>query len=120
MRYLAFLVSLATAGLAGWLVYRELATVFGDWIPLAGGAAVGLVVLPLLYFPLLRPVGDIVQDRVLALGNRLRDDRTGTGLDDVPERLNREPTAPRIARCGICGGPGGPVCDACHEKMAGR
>jgi hypothetical protein len=120
MRYLAFLASLVTAGLAGWLVYRELGEVFGDRIPLAGGAAVGLVLLPLLYFPLFRPVGDVVQDRVLALGNRLRDDRAGTGLDDVPERLTREPTAPRLARCGLCGGPGGPVCPACHERMAKR
>jgi hypothetical protein len=120
MRYLAFLISLAAAGAAGWVVHRELAEVFHDRVPLIGGVAVGVVVLPLLFFPLLRPLAEVLHDRLAAVGNRLRDERVVTGLSDVPERLVREPAATRIARCGICGGPGGPVCEACHEKMAGR
>jgi hypothetical protein len=120
MRILAFLVSLAAAGAAGWLVHRELAEVFGDRIPLVGGITAGAVVLPLLFFPLLRPVADVVQDRLAALVSRLRDNRVGTGLSDVPERIERGPEARRIVRCGMCGGPDGPVCSACHEKMSRR
>jgi hypothetical protein len=118
MRLVTLILSLAAAGFAGWTVFGELGEVFGGRFPLIGGIAAGAVVLPLLYFPLLRPLGDLLQDRLGALHNRLRHDRAGTGLGDVPDRPVREPTAPRIARCGLCGGPGGPVCAACHDKLS--
>jgi hypothetical protein len=120
MRVLAFLVSLAAAAAAGWAVHRELAEVFGDRIPLVGGIAVVVVVLPLLFFPLLRPLADALHDRLAALNSRLRDNASGSGLSDVPDRVGDGPAARRDVRCGLCGGPGGPVCPACHEKMARR
>lgn len=120
MRALAFLVSLAAAAAAGWIVHRELGEVFGGRVPLAGGIAVGAAVLPLLFFPLLRPLADAVHDRLAAISNRLRDKASGSGLSDVPDGGSDGRAAPRDVRCGFCGGPGGPVCPACHEKMARR
>lgn len=120
LRHLAKLICLAAAAAGGYVVHGELAEVFGEWVPAAGGAITGVVIWPLTYFPLLRPLADLIHDRASALNQRVRATRAGTGLDEVPERLPDDFTAPRITRCGICGGPGGPVCGACHERMAGR
>jgi len=81
-------ICLALGAVAGILVGKEIAEVFSDprWLPYAAGGGVGLAVFAALYFPLLRPIAEMVQDRVSALNQSVRATRTGTGLDEIPLR----------------------------------
>lgn len=117
MRHLARLVSLAAAAAAGFLVHREVAEVFAGEAPWICAGAGGALVLVLLYFPLLRPLADALDDRLSSLRHRVVSRRAGTGLDDIPERLPDSYDKPKLDACSICGRPGGPVCDACRESM---
>ncbi|MDJ0763264.1 MAG: hypothetical protein QNJ97_09775 [Myxococcota bacterium] len=109
-RLLAKLICLGVAGAASWMVFTNLTEIFQGWIPLIGGSVVLLCIFPLLYFPLARPIADIIADRVAVLFHRGRHIRTGSGLDDIPE-------APPQPSCSICGEPGGPICATCTAKM---
>jgi hypothetical protein len=120
-RHVAKIASLAIASLAGWGVRLEVAEVFEDpsWLSFAAGAAVLVLVFPIAYFLFLRPVVDMIEDRLSAARLRIRATRAGTGLDAIPP-TRKDDTLTRIVICGYCGGPGGPVCDKCHEKLAAR
>ena len=102
----------AVAGLAGG---REAAEVFVEtwWVPWAIGGGIGVVVFVALYVPLLRPIADILNDRLSATHQRLRATRAGTGLDEVPMRFTTTGSAPALEKCRFCGAPGKPICDAC-------
>ena len=71
---------------AGIAVGRNVAEVFSDprWLFLAAGVGVGAVVFAVLYFPLFRPIADIVHDRLPASNKSLRVTRTGSGFGDIP------------------------------------
>ena len=110
IRFLAKLLSLAAGGIAGYGVYINMAEVFESWTPETAGAITGVVVAVLLYFPLLRPLGDLISDRLAVMAHRGRHIRTGSGLDEIPEARPDPP-------CSLCGAPAGPICPACDEKM---
>ncbi len=109
-RHFAKLICLVIGGAAGWYVLIELASIFSGWIPPAAGAAVMTFVFSMFYFPLARPIADIIADRLTVAAHRGRHIRVGSGLDDIPE-AEKQPT------CSICGDPNGPICPACNEKM---
>ena len=110
IRHLAKLICLVIGGMAGYGVLVNMAEVFEGRIPTAGGAVTMVVVTALLYFPLGVPIADLVSDRLAVMTHRGRHIRTGTGLDEIPDR----PSAPP---CSLCGAPKGPICKACEEKM---
>ena len=101
-RHIAKLICFAAAGAAGWYVLVALAELWKGWIPPAGGLGTMVVVYLALYFPLARPIADIIADRFAVLAHRGRHIRSGTGLDSIPD-------APKPLSCSICGGPGGPI-----------
>jgi len=116
--HVAKVICLAVGALAGWNVHLQVSDVFSDprWLSWAIGAGVLLVVFALLYFPLVRPLAEVVGDRLDAARLRVRATRTGTGLDEVPvQRV--DDTHTRLVICSHCGGPGGPVCDRCHARL---
>ncbi len=119
IRHLAKLLAIVAGAFAGWQVRVQVSDVFPDpvWLSWSIGAGVLLLVYVVLYFPLLRPIFDLIEDRVSATGQRFKSTRTGVGLDEVPHRMD-EDTMTRIKVCGYCGGPGGPVCERCHEKLS--
>ncbi|MFO8070447.1 MAG: hypothetical protein R6V85_01115 [Polyangia bacterium] len=117
MRHLARLISLAAAAAAGFLVHREVAEVFEGMAPWICAGVTAALALVLLYFPLLRPLADALDDRLSSLRHRVLAKRTGTGLDDIPERLPDGYAKPKLDVCSMCGRPGGPICDACRESM---
>jgi hypothetical protein len=88
MRFVAMGICLALGIVAGIAVGREIAVVFPEprWLFLAVGAGVGVIVFAVLYFPLFRPIADIVNDRFAALNQNARTTRTGTGLDEIPHQ----------------------------------
>jgi hypothetical protein len=108
MRFVAMGICLALGIGAAITVGKEIADVFPDprWLPFAAGGGVGAVVFAALFFPLLRPIADMVRDRVSTSNRQGHSTRTGTGLDDVPLRrdprkLSRRPRGtppPRRAR----------------------
>ena len=118
MRFVAMGICLALGIVAGILVGKEIAEVFSDprWLPYAAGGGVGLAVFAALYFPLLRPIADIVQDRLSALNQSVRATRTGTGLDEIPSHPHGR-AAPKLDTCKVCGLPGKQICDACSTKL---
>jgi hypothetical protein len=120
MRYVAIGFGLALGIGAGLAVGAEIAAVFGEprWLPLAAGGGTGLVVFAALYFPLLRPIGDVVSDRLSATRQRMRATRTGTGLDEVPQQLGTGARL-QLERCRLCGRPGKLVCEDCSESLRG-
>ncbi|MCP4606234.1 MAG: hypothetical protein GY847_37950 [Proteobacteria bacterium] len=109
-RHFAKLVCLVVGGAAGWAVLINLAELFSGWIPPVAAGAVMALVFMLLYFPLVRPVTDIITDRLYVMTHRGRHIRTGSGLNEIPEP-SKQPT------CSICGGPDGPICTECDKKM---
>ena len=117
-RHIAKIASLALAIITAWLVYTNLKEVFeGAPVP-AGAGAIALVIIYLIvYFPLLRPVADVIDDKLSTLNQRVRATRTGIGFDEIPQRT-RETTGAIRNKCGICGGAGGPVCESCRIKMS--
>jgi hypothetical protein len=92
MRFVAMGICLALGIGAGITVGKEIADVFSDarWLPFAAGGGVAAVVFAALYFPLLRPIAEIVRDRVSTFSRPGQSTRTGTGLDEIP--LRRNPT----------------------------
>ena len=88
-RHVAKLLCAGIGGFAAWQVYLQMVDVFADvrWLPASSAGAVVLVVFVLLYFPLARPVSDIIGDRLAALKARVKSTRSGTGLDEVPMNL---------------------------------
>jgi len=109
-RHLAKLICLAASGIAGYAVFLSMAEVFEGWTPRVGGAVTLVIVITLLYFPLARPIADLISDRLAVMTHRGRHIRTGSGLDDIPD-------APVAPPCSLCGAPLGPICKACDEKM---
>ena len=108
-RIITKLMCLAIGGAAGWAVFTNMGELFTSWVPpVAAVVAFGLV-SALLYFPLARPVAEIIVDKLSVLMHRGSNIRAGTGLDSIPEK------AP--VNCSICGGPGGPICPICNKEM---
>ncbi len=122
-RHVAKLLCAGIGGFAAWQVYLQMVDVFAHirWLPLASTGVVVLVVFVLLYFPLARPVSDIIGDRLSALKARTMSTRTGTGLDEVPMEL-RKNTGVKLQVCKYCGAPypDGPVCPKCHQKILAK
>ena len=121
-RGIAFLVSLATGGLAAWKVYINLNGIVPKWLGTIGiSAGVLLVVTLALYLPLLRHIADMIEDQFSTLKVRVTSRKTGVDLDAIPRTSmspRRPTTSSNKALCSICGGPGGPICDRCHDKMS--
>jgi len=119
-RAIALSICLAVAGLAGWQVWYHVSDVFEGWIPYAAGGLALAIVLPIFYFPLARPIADVIHDRMSALNQMMKKSRQGTGIDEVP--IHRDMDRITMTTCAICGGPvpvGSPVCDKCHRNMSG-
>ena len=97
-KHVAKLLCAGIGGFAAWQVYLQMVDVFAHvrWLPAASAGVVVLVVFVLLYFPLARPVSDMIGDRLSALKARTRSTRAGTGLDEVPKELR-----PRPRRAGL-------------------
>jgi hypothetical protein len=88
-----------------------------------------------LYFPLARPLADMLADALATIKPQSPHVRAGTGLDDVPvfsssppppaPRRSSSSPAPRMSipaprpavPCKLCGGPGGPICSECEAQM---
>jgi hypothetical protein len=95
---------------AGWVVLENLDDLFRGWIPLAAAVIVAIAVFILLYFPLGRPIAEIISDRLAVLAHRGKHIKSGSGLEDIPD-------GPKLLTCSICGGPGGPICPRCEAQM---
>ncbi len=110
-RHFAKIICLIIAGAASWYVLIGVAEVVKGWIPPVTALAALVIIYALLYFPLARPIADIISDRLSVMTHRGRHIRTGSGLDEIPD-------APGPVSCSICGGPGGPICGSCDSKMS--
>ncbi len=110
IRNIAKLICLIMGGAAGWFVLVGLAELSKGWLPPVGGLVVMAIVFAALYFPLARPIADVISDRLSVATHRGRHIRSGTGLDSIPD-------APKAPTCSICGGPGGPICNDCNREM---
>ena len=108
-RFLARIICLAVAGVAGYFVYTNMQEIFENWIPLASGAFVLLFVFSIFYFPLMRPIADLLSDRFSVAIHRGRHIRSGSGLEEIPE-------SPEL-HCAICGAPGASMCKACQAEI---
>lgn len=108
--FFARILSLIISGAAGWSVYINLTAIFENWIPIAAGGVVTVGVFSILYFPLFKPIADLIADRMSVAVHRGRHIRSGTGLNELPE-------APPVQRCSLCGAPEGPICRSCREEM---
>lgn len=108
---LAALLCLAVGGIAGYSVYINLAEIFARWTPEIGGGITFLVVFLLVYFPLGRPLAELLSDKLAVMTHRGRHIRSGSGLDQIPDASLAPP-------CSLCGAPGGPICSACNQKMS--
>jgi hypothetical protein len=119
MQYVAIGFSLAIGAAVGFLAGREAAEVFTEtWrVPWAIGGGIGLIVFIALYVPLLRPIADILNDRLSATHQRFRATRTGTGLDEIPLRPTGVVASRPLEKCRFCGAPGKPICDACQAQF---
>jgi hypothetical protein len=109
LRHLARIVCLGVGGVAGWAVYVNLQRIFEDWIPLASGAFTLVAVFALLYFPLMRPIADVITDRLEVAVHRGRHIQSGSGLGEIPDIPD--------TRCAICGASGPTMCDACKAEI---
>lgn len=122
-KHVAKLLCAGIGGFAAWQVYLQMVDVFAHvrWLPAASAGVVVLVVFVLLYFPLARPVSDMIGDRLSALKARTRSTRAGTGLDEVPMEL-RKSTGTKLRVCRYCGAPDpdGLICPMCREKLAAK
>lgn len=114
-RHVAKLICLLIAGFAGWNVLVGLAEFYTGWVPPAFGICTMAVVGLILYFPLARPLSDLIADRLHAVKPQNRHVRAGTGLDEVPSYSPSRP--PPAMSCNLCGGPGGPICPDCEAEM---
>ncbi len=111
IRNLAKLVCLIVGGAAGWFVLLGVAELSKGWLPPVTGVIVMAIVFSALYFPLARPIAEVISDRLTVVAHRGRHIRSGTGLDFIPD-------APKPLTCSMCGGPGGPICNDCNQQMA--
>ena len=68
-----------------------------------------LVVFAILYFPLMRPISEVLSDRLSVAMHRGRHIQTGSGLNDIPE-------TPQL-HCSICGAPGASMCKTCADEI---
>jgi hypothetical protein len=122
-RHVAKLLCAGIGGFAAWQVYLQMVDVFANvrWLPAASAGVVFLVVFVLLYFPLMRPVSDMIEDRLSALKARVNSTRAGTGLDEIPMNLPGN-AGSKLKICQKCGGPdpGGVICPKCREKLAAK
>ncbi len=108
--FFARIISLIIGVTGGWIVYTNLATIFEDRIPLAAGGGVAVAAFSILYFPLFKPIAEVISDRMSVAVHRGRHIRSGTGIDEIPQ-------APPTQRCSLCGAPEGPICRSCQEEM---
>jgi hypothetical protein len=97
MRFVAMGICLALGIGAGITVWKEIADVFPDprWLPPVAGGGVILIVFSALYFPLFRPITEIVRERLAPSSRSARTTRTGTGLDEIPLRRDSTPRSRR-------------------------
>lgn len=123
-RFIAFFVSASIGGVAAWLVYINLDEVVSKWLTTFGfSAGTFLVVTALLYFPLFRHVGDIIEEQLSTLNSRFTARQTGLNLNDIPQadnRRRRDNTSSNQVLCSMCGASGGPICESCADKMSKR
>jgi len=119
MRHLAKLFCLILSLVTGWKAYALMDGVFEQiWVPFGIAAAIVMLVFALLYFPLIRHLFDILEDRLSATNQQFRASRAGVGLDEIPVRRHGI-TQSINTGCAICGEPSNePVCDRCQKKMA--
>ena len=110
VRNLIRVICFGVSCVAGWAVLANLDEFFKGWIPVLGAVISGLAVFALLYFPLGRPIADIVSDRLTVATHRGKHIKSGSGLDEIPD-------GPMIVPCTICGGKDGPICPKCNEKL---
>ncbi len=114
-RHLAKMVCLLVGGFAGWFVLKELCSIgLGGVTPPIFAGSTMLVIFLILYFPLARPMADIIEDRLEVTKHRGRHIKAGSGLDEIPEA---RPTVPVINSCQFCGGPDGPICEKCDQEI---
>ena len=111
LRFIAKSGALALGAGAGLFVFSNMRAVFDGYWPWIAAGAVGVIVFMMFYFPLFRPITDIVSDRLSVAVRRGRHFRSGSGLDDLPERPSR------VERCAICGAAEGPICPVCRSEM---
>ncbi|MCU0663314.1 MAG: hypothetical protein MUC50_13435 [Myxococcota bacterium] len=135
-RHIAKVLCLVTAGFAGWNVLVGLAELYEGWVPPVFGIGTMLVVALVLYFPLGRPLSDMISTQLHNMAPPSRHVRAGTGLDEIPVfRDSRTPAAstsvaareatgrmvvpkPQPAvPCNLCGNTGGPICPECEAEM---
>jgi hypothetical protein len=100
MQYVAIGIALALGVGAGISAGYQVAEVFVEtwWLPWAVGAGACAAVFAVLYVPLLRPIADVLNDRLSATHQRFRSTRTGTGIDEVPHHLDRPTRDHRTTR----------------------
>ena len=122
-KHVAKLLCAGIGGFAAWQVYLQMVDVFAHvrWLPPVSAVVVALVIFTLLYFPLARPLFEIIGDRLSALKARTKSTRAGTGLDEVPMKL-RGNARTKLKICTHCGAPDpdGTICPKCREKLAAK
>ncbi|MBN2802403.1 MAG: hypothetical protein JXR91_04870 [Deltaproteobacteria bacterium] len=119
-RFIAFLISLLAGLFSGYYVYINLNEILDKWLYTIGfSVSVSIIVTLILYFPLLRHIGDMVEERFSTIGVSMTSRKTGVNLNEIPKasRARRHTTTSNKILCGMCGGPGGPICENCREKM---
>ena len=110
LRLSAQLFCLSVGAGAGYFVFLNMKGVFDGGTSWASAAGAFFLVFLILYFPLFRPIADAISDRLSVAVHRGRHIRSGSGLDELPER-------PSAVRCSICGEDGGPICPSCAAEM---
>ena len=106
---------------AGYIVYINLNEIVDKWIiTIILSSVVILLVTLLLYFPLLRHLADLVEEKFSTIGVSFTSKKTGVNLNEIPvANKNRKfSNSSNKTTCGICGDPGGPVCEKCRKKMS--
>ena len=120
VRLIAKLICFAIGCLAGWAVQSNLSELLDNWVPFAGAGLTAAAVFIMLYFPLLRPIADMISERLMVMKQSTRHLRSGTGIGDIPtlEDPTDETPSPQQV-CAICGSPAdSPVCESCQRKMS--
>lgn len=107
----AALVCLFLGIAAGFFVQKHMYGVFDGVVIWVSAAVVSLFVFIIFYYPLFRPIADIISDRLSVAVHRGQHIRAGSGVDDLSER-------PSSIRCTICGDDFGPVCPKCLTDMS--
>lgn len=134
MRLIGVLICLSVGIFLSYHVKLQVADTFADpwWAAYVSAAVVVIVVFSALYFPLFRPICDIISDKLHSLQLRFTSKSFGSGIDDIPDHLeapkstNSFPNTKKgkyqssagSSGCAYCDSPQGPVCDNCHGRIS--